>query len=118
MSRPAIITRNLGKKFIIPRNKSDELKDYLILDYMKNRYKPSEIFNRLFNKNKYEEVWAIRNISFDLEKGSVVGLIGKNGAGKKHPPESFIKNYRSIRRRGFDLRKDWINAGGWDRISL
>lgn len=27
-------------------------------------------------------VWAIQNISFDVEQGSVLGIIGKNGAGK------------------------------------
>jgi lipopolysaccharide transport system ATP-binding protein len=27
-------------------------------------------------------VWALRNISFDVEQGDVVGIIGKNGAGK------------------------------------
>ncbi|WP_375234780.1 ABC transporter ATP-binding protein [Winogradskyella sp.] len=27
-------------------------------------------------------VWALRNISFDVQKGEVLGIIGKNGAGK------------------------------------
>jgi lipopolysaccharide transport system ATP-binding protein len=28
------------------------------------------------------EIWALRDVSFDVEEGSVLGLIGRNGAGK------------------------------------
>jgi len=31
---------------------------------------------------KYEEFWALHNVSFELELGEVVGVIGRNGAGK------------------------------------
>jgi len=31
---------------------------------------------------KYEEFWALKNVSFNVTKGEVVGIIGKNGAGK------------------------------------
>ena len=36
--------------------------------------------NRLEVKDKY--VWALNNINFDVNKGEIVGIIGKNGAGK------------------------------------
>jgi len=29
-----------------------------------------------------EYVWALRNINFDVQKGEVLGIIGKNGSGK------------------------------------
>ena len=30
----------------------------------------------------WEEVWALRGISFEAEKGDIIGIIGRNGAGK------------------------------------
>lgn len=33
-------------------------------------------------KNYFREFWALKNISFEVGKGEVVGIIGKNGSGK------------------------------------
>ena len=35
-----------------------------------------------FGKNKLEVFRAVKDVSFDIEEGQVVGLIGKNGSGK------------------------------------
>ena len=32
--------------------------------------------------DEHREIWALRNASFKIERGEVVGLIGRNGAGK------------------------------------
>ena len=42
-------------------------------------------FIRLFSKKKRvksSDFWALKDVSFDVEAGDVVGLIGSNGAGK------------------------------------
>lgn len=36
----------------------------------------------LKGENKYEEFNALKNVSFNVKKGEVIGIIGRNGAGK------------------------------------
>ena len=36
----------------------------------------------LKRKLKFKEFWALRDINFEVNKGEVVGIIGRNGAGK------------------------------------
>ena len=33
-------------------------------------------------RSKKEEIWCREDVSFTVDKGEVIGLIGRNGAGK------------------------------------
>ena len=61
----------------------------LILDNVSVRYRKqdsrstSDIVKRILGKSpRSNEFWALKNVSFSLEKGDMLGVIGKNGAGK------------------------------------
>ena len=51
--------------------------------YFKIYEKPSHILKELlFRKKKHKIIWALRGISFKVQEGDVVGIIGDNGSGK------------------------------------
>ena len=57
------------------------------LDNLSKLYKvynrPSDMmWEILTGRTHYKPFWALQNISFDVQRGQVVGLIGRNGAGK------------------------------------
>lgn len=63
--------------------KALELKNVSVRYRKQNSRATADIFKRLLKKQpRSGEFWALRNISFTLEKGDMLGVIGKNGAGK------------------------------------
>ena len=68
MGKFAIEVENVGMKFNMSSEKVDDFKDYVI-----------KIIKRQI---KYKEFWALKDISFKINKGDRVGMVGLNGAGK------------------------------------
>jgi lipopolysaccharide transport system ATP-binding protein len=64
----AIAVDSISKRFKIPHEKKTTLFQNII-----------GVIKRQFN---YEEFWALRDVSFQIEKGETFGIIGKNGSGK------------------------------------
>ena len=64
----AISVRNVSMMFNLTKNKTTGLKEYMI------RAMKRQLF--------YEEFWALRDISLEVERGEVFGVMGLNGAGK------------------------------------
>ena len=46
-----------------------------------------------------KEIHAVNNVSFSLEKGETLGLVGETGAGKTTTPNPFCVSFQSRLRR-------------------
>ncbi len=79
MTNYAIKVENLGKQYQIGTevNRSPTLRDAMV-----NAVKwPARLVRGgLFRPKTY--IWALRDVSFEVEEGQVLGVIGRNGAGK------------------------------------
>lgn len=65
---PIITVDNVSMRFRLDANHTTSLKEWAV--------------SRLSRKQHYKEFFALKDVCFQVERGEVLGLIGRNGSGK------------------------------------
>ena len=79
MSDIAIRVENLSKLYHIGarQERHDTLRDALVA-----RFRRADQSANSQSTNSDTDLWALRDVSFEVKQGEVAGIIGRNGAGK------------------------------------
>jgi lipopolysaccharide transport system ATP-binding protein len=119
MSDIAIRVENLSKLYQLGalKKRHDTLRDQLV-----------ERYTTLFSRNGHSQpsslspqssdtMWALKDVSFDVKQGDIVGIIGCNGAGKSTLLKILSRITEPTAGPSRNLRKNWLSPRGRHGIS-
>src|SRR5919108_3207858 len=106
MSDLAIRVENLSKGYRIGQRE----RYYALRDVLARSLKaPLRLFRNSHSENhtlNSDQIWALKDVSFEISEGKVVGIIGRNGVGKStllkilsritKPTEGYVKIYGRV----------------------
>jgi lipopolysaccharide transport system ATP-binding protein len=78
--KPIVRVENLGKEYRIGKRQQpyDTLRETItgVVSAGLGRLR------RAYTNGKEDTIWALKDVTFDVQRGEVIGIIGRNGAGK------------------------------------
>jgi lipopolysaccharide transport system ATP-binding protein len=89
MSKTVIAVEDLSKSYLVGHESMHQeryasLRDVIAREFRNFARKAVDVFHgkQIVEGDEVEEFWALKNVSFQVKEGEVLGIIGRNGAGK------------------------------------
>jgi homopolymeric O-antigen transport system ATP-binding protein len=103
---PMIKVRGLGKLYRLGERQGYTSFRETIISAIQSPFRRLSSRDKLTDENPGAHIWALRNISFEVMPGDVLGIVGRNGGGKStllkilsritHPTEGRVELYGRV----------------------